>query len=40
MKFLTHNVLTELLQFKNKKKNKDSIALEGKENVLSIINRL
>lgn len=39
-KTLTHNVLTEFLYFKNKKKKKDSIALEGKENVLSIIKRL
>lgn len=37
-KTLTHNVLTELLNFK--KKNKDSIVLEGKENVLSILKRL
>lgn len=39
-KTLTHNVLTELLNFKKKKKKKDSIVLESKENVLSILKRL
>lgn len=39
-KILTHNVLTELLQFKNKKKNKDSTVVEGTVNVSSIKDRL